>query len=197
MAYSLTPWGYEVDGTLPPLVTAEEFALATGDRWQGDPRADAAVAAATLAVRNSCGWHVGPSVRCRVTVDVLESARTLWLPARNVTAVSSVTDAEGNAIGNWQWSRIGQMLFDSPLPRGLRAVTVEYEAGTDTADLAALVAGVASRTLALRPGVTSESAGGVSVSVSAGIAAASAAPFLTDAERGIVAPYRAVRAHAS
>lgn len=197
MAYSLTPWGYEVDGDLPPLVSSEEFALATGDRWQGDPRADAAVAAATLAVRNACNWHVGPSVQCRATVDVLDCTRSLWLPARNVTSVISVTDANGNAITGWQWSRIGQMLFDSPLPRGLRAVTVEYEAGTDTADLAALVAGVASRTLALRPGVTSESAGGVSVSVSAGIAAASAAPFLTDAERGVMAPYKAVRAHAT
>ena len=197
MAYSLTPWGYEVDGDLPPLVSSEEFALATGDRWQGAPRADAAVAAATLAVRNACSWHVGPSVQCRATVDVLDCTRSLWLPARNVTGVISVTDASGNAITGWQWSRIGQMLFDSPLPRGLRAVTVEYVAGTDTSALAALVAGVASRTLALRPGVTSESAGGVSVSVSAGIAAASAAPFLTDAERGVMAPYRVVRAHAT
>lgn len=197
MAYSLTPWGYEVEGDLPPLVTTDDFTDATGGRWTGDPRADAAIAAATLAVRNSCGWHVGPSVQCRVTVDVMDLTHFLWLPARNVTDVVAVTDRDGNAISDWQWSRIGQMMFDAPLPRGLRAVTVEYEAGTDSTDLAALVAGVASRTLALRPGVTSESAGGVSVSVSAGIAAASAAPFLTEAERAVIAPFRVVRAHAS
>lgn len=179
MAYQLTPWGYEADGAVPPLATGAE--------------------AASAAIRNSCGWHVSPSMACRCTFDLDEPTRSLWLPARNVTAISSVT-VGGEEVDGYQWSRLGQVLLDVPAPRGLRSVVVEYAAGTDDAgDLAALAAGVAARAkaLAARPGVTSESAGGVSVSVSASMASASAAPFLTDVERAAIAPYRVVRSHAT
>lgn len=179
MAYQLTPWGYEVDGPLPPLATDAD--------------------AASTAIRNACGWHVSPSMACRCTIDVDGLTRSVWLPARNVTAITSVT-VGGVEVTDYQWSRLGQVLFPRPLQCGLQAVTVEYVAGTDDAgDLAALVAGVSARSAALsrRPGVTSESAGGVSVSVSASMAAASAAPFLTDVERAALAPYKVVRAHAT
>lgn len=179
MAYQLTPWGYEVDGPLPPLT------------YDSD--------AASAAIRNTCGWHVSPSMSCRCVVDVDGLTRSVWLPARNVTAITSVT-VGGEAVTDYQWSRMGQILFPRPIQRGMQAVVVEYVAGIeDAGDLAALAEGVASRARALasRPGVTSESAGGVSVSVSASMAAASAAPFLTDVERAALAPYKVVRAHAT
>jgi hypothetical protein len=179
MAFQLTPWGYEVDGPLPPLASDAD--------------------AASAAIRNACGWHVAPSMTCRCTIDVDGLTRSVWLPARNVTAITSVT-VGGAEVTDYQWSRLGQVLFPHPLQSGLQAVVIEYVAGTDDAgDLAALAAGVAARAKALsaRPGVTSETAGGVTVSVSASIAAASAAPFLTDTERAALAPYKVVRAHAT
>lgn len=179
MAYQLTPWGYEVDGPLPPLASDAESASA--------------------AIRNACGWHVAPEMECRCTFDIDAPTRSLWLPARNVAGVSSVT-VGGEEVADFQWSRLGQVLLGSPAPRGLRSVVVEYVAGADDAgDLAALASGVAARAkaLAARPGVTSESAGGVSVSVSASMAAASAAPFLTDVERAALAPHKVVRSHAT
>lgn len=179
MAYQLTPWGYEADGPLPPLA------------YESD--------AASVAIRNACGWHVSPPAACRCTVDVDGLTRSVWLPARNVTAITSVT-VGGEAVTDYQWSRLGEVRFPKPLQRGLQAVVVEYVAGIeDAGDLAALADGIASRARALasRPGVTSESAGGVSVSVSASMAAASAAPFLTDVERAALAPYKVVRAHAT
>ena len=196
MAYQLTPWGYEVDGPLPPLVSAEDFEDATDGRWTDDLRTIPAVTAASAAIRNACGWHVGPSMRCRATIDVDGLTRSVWLPARNVTAIESVT-VGGVATDDYEWSRIGEVRFPHPLQRGLQAVVIEYVAGTCPGDLAALVAGIAGRSLALRPGVTSESAGGVSVSVSAAIAASASAPFLTDAERTMLMPYKVVRAHAT
>lgn len=179
MAYQLTPWGYEVDGPLPPLA----------------PDADAA----SMAVRNACGWHAAPSMACRCAIDVDGLTHSVWLPARNVTAITSVT-VGGEPVTDYQWSRLGEVRFPSALQQGLQAVVVEYVAGTeDVGDLAALVAGVdvRAKALAKRPGVTSESAGGVSVSMSASMAAASAAPFLTEVERAALMPYKVVRAHAA
>lgn len=179
MAYQLTPWGYEADGPLPPLA------------YESD--------AASVAIRNACGWHVSPPTACRCVIDVDDQTSSVWLPARNVVSVTSVT-VGGVEVTNYQWSRMGQILFSRPIQRGLQAVVVEYVAGIeDAGDLAALADGIASRARALasRPGVTSESAGGVSVSVSASMAAASAAPFLTDVERAALAPYKVVRAHAT
>lgn len=196
MAFQLTTWGYEVDGPLPPLVSPEDFEDATGGRWSTDSRAESSVLAASAAIRNACHWHIGPSLTCRVVIDVDGQTNSVWLPARNVTAINSVI-VGGSEVTDYQWSRIGEVRFPSALACGLQAVVIEYVAGTDTADLAALVSGIASRSLALRPGVTSESAGGVSVSVSAAIAASSAAPFLTDAERSAIVPYKVVKAHAT
>ena len=179
MAYQLTPWGYEVDGTLPPLATDAE--------------------SASTAIRNACGWHASPSAACRCAIDVDGLTRSVWLPARNVTAITSVT-VGGEPVTDYQWSRLGELRFPHPLQQGLQAVVVEYVAGTDDAgDLAAMAAAIAARAKALsaRPGVTSESAGGVSISMSASMAAASAAPFLTDVERAALAPYKVVRAHAT
>lgn len=52
------------------------------------------------------------------------------------------------------------------------------------------------RAIALSFGVTSESAGGVSVSYSQAVAAVPM-PRLTDEERGLLAAHRVVRSHAT
>lgn len=196
--FNLTAWGYEVEGPVPLIVPPDVFEDATGGRWTGDMRTDAALASASTAVRNACGWHIGPNLSCRATLDVDRPTKSLWLPARNVTDVTSVK-VDGAEVTGYQWSRLGQIVMPSVVPCGLRKVVVEYRAGLCTHDMAALVAGLASRSLALsmRPGVTSESAGGVSVSVAAGVAAASPAPYLTDVERAQLAPHKVVRAHAT
>lgn len=195
MAYTMTPWGYEVDGSLPPLVTVAAFNTATGGRWSSDPRTEGAVLAASAAVRNACGWHVAPSMDCRATIDT-EGGRTIWLPASSVTDVTALT-VDGEAA-TFQWSRLGQVVSDTRLPWMLQGAEVEYEAGYEAdSSITGLVIGIANRSLALSPGVTQETAGGVSVSIAPSAATASVVASLTSHDYDALMPYRAVMAHAT
>lgn len=199
MAYTLTPWGYEIDGTLQPLLTVADFNALTGSAWAGDARVELAIKAASAALRNFCGWHVAPSASCRAVIDT-EGARSLFLPTRILTGVTSVT-VHGAEVTDYEWSAIGQVLLHSRPTPGLRAVTVDYTAGlASTDDLDALAASMAARTLALSPksyGVVSESAGGVSITRAQGAAYSLVAVTLTDGERDALMPYKVVRAHAT
>jgi hypothetical protein len=196
MAYMPTPWGYDVDGELPPLISMAEFSDMTGGKFDGDARAEPAVAAASAAVRSACQWHLCPSLPCRALVDGDGSA-SVWLPTTHLRCVSAV-EVMGEEVSDFRWSRIGQVLPATRVPRTLQAATVDYEAGYDAlpGDVAAIVAGAAVRAIALSFGVTSESAGGVSVSYSQAVAAVPM-PRLTDEERGLLAAHRVVRSHAT
>lgn len=199
MAYTYTPWGYEVDGTLPPLVSADDFAAATGGRWDDDPRAEGAVLAASAAIRAVCGWHVAPSMPCRYAADT-DGGRLIMLPATMVSDVTSLAIV-GTSTTDYQWSRNGTVISGQRLPAdALQGAVVEYVAGVDAdADglLAALAIGMANRALALSPGVTQETAGSVSVSIAPSAATGGVVPYVNDAERGSLAPYVAVTAHAT
>lgn len=196
MAYQLTPWGYEVDGDLPPLIDTETFDAMTGGKWATDERIPQAIAAASAAIRDWCGWHVAPSMPCRATVDG-DGSGSVWLPTTCLTSVTSVEYAASTPSGI-QWSRIGQVVPSERVPLGLGAATIEYAAGFPTVpdNVAAVVAGLVVRGVALSYGVTAESAGGVSVSYAQGAAYAASAASVTDADQRSLAPYRAVRAHA-
>lgn len=198
MSYTMTPWGYEVDGDLPPLIDRDEFDAITGGKWADDMRVEPMLAAASAAIRNHCGWHVAPSVACRATIDADEPTSALWLPTTCMTSLDSL--AVGGVEVDAQWGRLGQVRPACRVPRGLQAATVGYHAGYErvTPDLAAVVAGVVVHAVALSYGVTSESAGGVSVSYASGAAYGGAAmASLTDADRAALVPYVAVVAHAT
>lgn len=198
MAYTPTPWGYDVDGTLPPLITADEFCAIKGSNWASDERLDSAIAAASASIRNACGWHVAPSMPCRVTIDG-EGNRDVFLPTNHLAGVTSAS-VGGTATDAYQWSRIGQVRFERPLPRGLQSAEIEYVAGYDVdalPDLAEAVASVVLHRIALSYGVVSETAGGVSISYAQSAAYGGATAALTDSERNALMPYRVVRSHAS
>ena len=199
MAYTMTPWGYEIDGTLPPLITTEQFNALTGSAWAGDARIEPAIKAASAALRNWAGWHVAPSAACRAVLDT-DGTRSLWLPTCNLTEVTSVT-VRGVEVTDYEWSRLGHVVPAQRVAPGLRNATVEYAAGASAPDdLQAIVAGMAARTLALSPrsyGVVSESAGGVSITRAQGAAYSLVAVTLTDGERDALMPYKVVRAHAT
>ncbi len=194
-----TPWGYEVSGALPALLDAEKFAEMTGNRHSGDIRVQHALDAASAAVRGRCGWHVSPSVECiaRVTAQ----GRMAVLPARFVTAVSSVSDG-GTALGGGEYEArsdglLRRCCFKIWCP-SWEAVKVTYTAGfeqSECADLLDVVAHLAEVALNSSSGVLSESAGGVSVSYDTStqdIAAALEGRGIAS----ILSSYRLVSAHA-
>lgn len=197
MAYTMTPWGYDVDGELPPLITVDDFDAMTGGKWANDERVEPAILAASAAIRAHCRWHVYPSMDCRATLDT-DGASSLWLPTTILTDVTTVT-VNGTDVGDaYQWSRIGQVLPDSRPVARLQGAVVEYEAGIDAlpADLAEAVKNIVVRAVALSYGVASESAGGVSISYAANAAYAAASSGV-ESQAATLAPYRVVRSHAA
>lgn len=198
MAYAPTPWGYDVDGTLPPLISADEFCAIKGDKWADDERLEPAIASASASIRNACGWHVAPSMPCRATIDG-DGSRNVFLPTNHMTGITSV-EVGGTEVTDYQWSRIGQLRLSRPLPCDLQAATIDYTAGYDVESLPDLlgdVADVVLHRIALSYGVTSETAGGVSISYAQSAASGAAASSLTDDERAALAPYKVVRSHAT
>ena len=100
----MTAWGYDVNSVLPPLLTAEEYARITGAEWS--ERLEAAVDAASQAIRNYCGWHVSPSVNC--TANPAGGAIIAKLPAGYVSAITSITEnGEALSSSDYEWRKDG------------------------------------------------------------------------------------------
>lgn len=193
-----TPWGYTVDA-LPPMVDVDTFDAATGNRWYGDERTEAALAAASAAIRNVSGWHICPSLDCTATITA--RGKVAKIPAKLVTAIESVTE-DGVELGAGQFEArhdglLRRCQFRNWTPTW-DGIVVSYEAGYEVdavPDLVAAVVQVAEAVLAVPTGVASESAGGVSVSYST--AAASVAASMTTQLVDALAPYRLVSSHAA
>lgn len=188
MAYQLTPWGYEVDGELELIVTLEEFQARTANAYTQADKITAALAGASAAVRNACGWHVTPALPCRATID--GGAGRTWLQSMFVTDVQAVTVAGADVTDLCEWSRLGELRIHARVPDRLRAIVAEYVAGvTATDDLKALVTSVVQRAVGVTYGVSSETAGGVSVTYGSGAVAGAGGVLLTPADVAALAPY--------
>lgn len=193
----ITPWGYDVDAEeLPSIITVDDFDEMTGDRYASDGRVESAIAAVSAAVRSYCGWHVGPSCACSMTLD--GEFGDIWLPVAVLTAVSSV-EVDGTEVAVVGFNRRGRVRLSAPVTRGLGNVTVSFTAGMPVAsmpDVAKAVADAVVSQVALGAyGVSQETAGSVSVSYS-GTALSSAGMTLPPNVRAALAPYKVVRAHA-
>lgn len=197
MAYTMTPWGYDVDGSMPPLIDVDTFDELTGGRYAGDARVPAAIDAASSAIRAFCGWHVAPVLPCRHVTD--GERGDIWLPCAGLRSVESVTfgDAEQVVVG---FNRLGRVRTKGAQPLGgLGDVSVSYTAGYDLADTPDLAQVVAQRVVAQVAmgayGVASETAGGVSVSYSGTALSDAGGAFIPESARAALAPYRLVSAH--
>lgn len=193
-----TPWGYQV-GELQPILTVAEFDQWTGGRYAGDLRAQAALEAATAAIRNECGWHIAPNLEC--TAALTARGRLCKLPAKLVTAVASVSeDGAELAAGQYEWRADGLMrraCFRN-WTQSWGGVAVNYSAGFEpdaVPDLLGACCRIAEAVMAVPVGVSQETAGGVNVSYMA--TASSIASSMTDQMRASLAPYRLVSSHAA
>lgn len=191
----LTPWGYSVE-SLPPLLTADQFNAITGGRYAGDERLDAAIAAASAAIRAWCGWHVAPILTCEYVCDGQRG--DIWLPCAGLRSVDSVEFA-GAAQEVLGFNRLGRVRTASAQPCGLGNVSVTYSAGYDVdaaPDLADVVAQRVVAAVAMTAyGIASESAGGVSISYSTAAQADAGAGYVPESARAALMPYRLVSAH--
>ena len=189
MPNTLTPWGYEVVGSVPPLLTLDGFHDMTGDKFVSDERIQSAIDAATARMRSYCGWHVAGSLQCVATIDGGE--RTVWLPSACVTDVASVTVLGTDVTDSCEWSRRGQLRLPYS-PDRLGAVVVEFTSGYPEVpqELAALVAHRVIHEVALPFGVQQETAGSVSISYSQSASNDAGGVVLTVRDKQALSAYR-------
>ena len=191
-----TAWGYDVSGSIDPIVSANDFHTMTGNAYSGNHRVEAALAAASQAIRNYCGWHICPSVDC--TAYPPGGTTVMCLPAGYVSEIDTITE-DGTAVTDYEWKRTG--LIRKKCGRWSHTwdgIKVEYTAGYDeeaVPDLVDAVCSIASGVLAVSSGVVQESADGVSITYSTN--AASVASALTSNYKSALEPYRVVNSHAT
>lgn len=189
----LSPWGYIYDAeTLPDLITTNDFANFTNSKFgTTDTRIAANIPSASASIRNYCGWHISPSLDCGMLYNVhdLRDAFVggdllIQLPATFVTEIKKVVlNAKWNAdADDWDGEIIEDSdRFDFGMGDGLLKVYdvglldrrakifVKYTAGYNNTAIP-LVKEIAcnsvARALTSSYGVTSETAGGVSISYS-------------------------------
>ena len=195
-----TAWGYEVDEKLEPIITVETFNARTNNAFADSKRVEAALKAASQAIRNCCGWHICPSLKCKAHPEgggILTN-----LQAAYVSEVMSVKEdgRELEAGTEYEWREDGLLKRSDPERWAEKwgGIEVSYMAGFDpeaVPDLAEAVCAITSGVLSVSSGVTSESADGVTVSYSS--SASSIAASRTSQQRSALEPYRVVSSHAA
>lgn len=191
-----TPWGYDVDN-LGPIITEVEFHERTGNAYISNPRTGAALYAASQAIRNYCGWHVCPSMRCTAYPE--GGAAVTKLPAGYVSEIVKITENGVElSAGGYEWRRDGLLKRVRPhrWSDTWDGIEVIYEAGYEAEavpDLSEAVCAITAGVLAVSAGVTSESADGVSISYAQ--SASSIAAGLTGQQKSALGAYKVVSSH--
>ena len=199
----LTNWGYELTeaDALTDFLTDEEFDAFTAGKFDGDARIAPNIDSVSQAVRNYCGWHLYPSLACRMRAALIDKRITvvgpdllIQLPTTYLTEVTSVVIGEAHTDFLADPSGIVRV-FDVPgcyLNRKTK-VTVVYTAGFPEdriPGIKELVAHRVTHALASSAGVQSETAGGVSITYSANWINNSRATALADDNKEVLEPYR-------
>lgn len=196
---TLTSWGYSLSGetALADIITETEFNTMTAGRYTGDSRISPGITIASLALRNFCGWHLTGSYDCELKWTVTNrgivrrgSDMIIQLPARFVSAIIEVKIA-GEVTTDYTFQTNGLLtVYDVNTSNRRDLVEIKYTAGTTTASaLKDLVVQMVTLSIVKSPGVTSEAAGGVSVTYNSAWTNGSFDAILAN-NAGMLAPYR-------
>lgn len=198
-----TPWGYlftdEQMTSLPDLITETEFNTATAGRYTGDTRIAPGIAAASLAVRNFCGWHLSGAYNCGIEWNAENRGITrkgsdllVQLPARLVSEVSDVFINEEPIDDYWLETNGLLRIYDTRFSNRRDLLQVEFNAGIPDQAAGAikdLVVQMVTLNLAKSYGIASEAAGGVSVTYNGSWTNGSFDGIIAN-NAGVLAPYR-------
>lgn len=197
MTAMVTPWGYSVDADccgLPPLLDVAHFHRLVPNISSSDARIGEMLAGISQALRDYCGWHIGPSLECTYTGE--GEGRLLMLPAMGVTAVSSLKIG-GDTVdpSEYEWTGAGMVrLKCGRFPDVWRSVECTYTAGFPLDAVAQVAAQVASNALVASPGVREEHAGSVGISYNETGAGITGGVSVLSRDLALLAPYRLARA---
>ena len=199
----LTTWGYTLTAldALPELMTLGDYETFTGKSSSGDSeRVEAEISAASAAIRNYVGWHLGPSAACQMVTFMADRRVTcagadllIQLPARYVTGITSIL-IDGAAPENYLLDTNGLLrVFDFGWAPRYAPVVVNYTAAIPDdlmAPIKELIAHRVTHAIAVPPGITSEASGGVSVTYNANWINNSRATALAGDNKELLIPYR-------
>lgn len=202
---NLTPWGYTYDAeALPDFLSATEFLNYTNGKFgSSDTRIASNIKSASEAVRNYCGWHVSPNLPCSVNYNVhkLRDAFVgpdllVQLPATFVTEVSKIV-LGGEVITDPERFELDQSgllkVYDVGCLDRKTKIFVEYKAGlpdTNIAVIKEIVANKVTHAVTNAYGITSEAAGGVSVTYNSTWSGRSSSTSLADDTREVLNAYK-------
>ena len=200
-------WGYLLpeEAISTGMITPEEFQTVTAGKYAGDAdRLPAIIESASMAVRNYCGWHLYPSCECEFTdrmlygngrIKAVGPDLLILLPAAHVEKIESI-EVDGRECTDYSADQGGLLhIFNARLHVSDRRtqVTVKYVAGlreSMMANIRELIANKAIRGITGTAGVTSETAGGVSISYANSWANGGGAGALSSLEADVLQPYK-------
>ena len=199
-----TTWGYTITDAdaLIDMLSISEYNDFTAFKYADDVRVTGNIKAACSAIRNYCGWHVYPSQACEATMRMNDRRVTrvgrdlmIQLPAKYVSAVSSVTI---NGVSHTAFSFEPNgilMVYDVDFVELYRytPIVVTYTAGIPDMlmdGIKELVAHRVTHAAASSNGITTEAAGGISVTYNANWVNSARATALPDDNKEVLAPYR-------
>ena len=198
-----TNWGYTLTNVneFTDFLTVEDFNKFTNGKFAGDQRISQNIPSATRSIQNYCGWHIVYALTdlrdAFVGPDLL-----IQLPARFVTDIKSViVDAvkvgdewQGEAITDFDLDESGLLrIFDIGYHDRRSRIRIVYDAGIDSTQmdvLKELVAHRVTHAVSSSYGITSEAAGGVSVTYNAAWAGNTRSTALPDDNKEILEAYK-------
>lgn len=206
-----TAWGYKINSetALPDFITAEEFAQFTNGQFTGDTRITANIPTASAAIRNYCGWHISPELECEVEYNIRDLRDYFFgpdlvvqLPSRMVTEIISILLDAKFIDGSWTGDEITDFyldpngtltIFDAPWLSRRSRLRIVFKSGFDDDDIGVikeLAAHRVTHAVTSSYGVTSESAGGVSITYNASWAGNTRSTNLPSDNKEVLAPYK-------
>ena len=207
----LTPWGYTLTTTtsLTGFLTTAEFDSFTNSKFTGDSRISANIPPATRSIQNYCGWHIYPALECEMVYNMRDlrdafvgNDLLIQLPATLVNSVMSIILDAQNVDGEWTGEETTDFdlnasglirVYDVGYRDRRSKIRIVYNAGLAENQMDVLKELTAHRVVhavSSSYGVTSEAAGGVSVSYNASWAGNTRASALPDDNKEILEAYK-------
>ena len=207
----LTPWGYTLTTaiSLTDFLTTTEFGSFTNSKFTGDSRVSANIPPATRSIQNFCGWHIYPALECEMVYNMRDlrdafvgNDLLIQLPATLVNSVTSILLDAQKVDGEWTGEETTDFdlnasglirVYDVGYRDRRSKIRVVYNAGLAENQMDVLKELTAHRVVhavSSSYGITSEAAGGVSVTYNASWAGNTRASALPDDNKEILAAYK-------
>lgn len=195
----MTNFGYSVlADSMPDIISEEEFNRMTANKYALDSRVASIIKSVTASIRAYCGWHIGPTVKCELKLNVKDlhiynkfSDVIIQLPYKFIENIDNVyVNAYKEEDGSWKGDEYefsfkydGSLtLYDACVDSRKSSIVVIADVGINDLDaLKSIIVSKTSQVLNGTYGIQSETAGGVSISYNSSyITGAKANSFMTD-----------------